>query len=104
METFCRQPASLCLAGAEKVCMKSGPILFALLLASGLGAACAASSGNAAPAGSAPGAAAASVTGDRAAWAGRVRGEFLHAWRAYEGIAWGRGELLPVPPQGPAQG
>ena len=77
--------------------MRSGSIPLALLLASGLGAACAASSsGKAAPAGSPSGAAAASVARDRAAWAVRVRAEFLHAWRAYERLAWGRDELRPV--------
>lgn len=33
---------------------------------------------------------------DRAALAGRVRAEFLHAWQAYERHAWGHDELQPV--------
>ena len=33
---------------------------------------------------------------DRAALAGRIREEFLHAWRAYEKYAWGHDELKPV--------
>ena len=33
---------------------------------------------------------------DRAALAAQVRGEFLHAWRAYEQYAWGHDELKPL--------
>lgn len=33
---------------------------------------------------------------ERAALAARVRGEFLHAWRGYQRLAWGHDELRPV--------
>ena len=33
---------------------------------------------------------------DRAAWAARVREEFLHSWRAYKRLAWGHDELKPL--------
>jgi mannosidase alpha-like ER degradation enhancer 2 len=33
---------------------------------------------------------------DRAALAGRVKAEFLHAWGAYERLAWGHDELRPL--------
>ncbi|MFL6254669.1 MAG: glycoside hydrolase family 47 protein, partial [Pyrinomonadaceae bacterium] len=33
---------------------------------------------------------------DRRALAGRVRAEFLHAWRGYERYAWGHDELRPL--------
>ena len=34
--------------------------------------------------------------GERAELAARVRGEFLHAWRGYERLAWGHDEVRPV--------
>jgi mannosidase alpha-like ER degradation enhancer 2 len=75
--------------------MKTEPIVsvLALLIVSGLAVSCRASSTGRA-AGALPKSSPTVV--DRAELTARVRGEFLHAWRAYERHAWGHDELQPV--------
>jgi glycosyl hydrolase family 47 len=77
---------------------KTGPIasVIAFLLLAGWASACAVSRASKQESRNPETSTAGSVDRAGAAWAARVREEFLHSWRAYERLAWGHDELKPV--------